>query len=439
MNSEYNLENNLSSRESENLPYYFIFTRHAFSCNNATDTSGWLKKQINLFKKVLDPHLTDYGIVNTLAVGQRNSQKYNSSTVFVSCLIRTWETAVLLYLPNIGLTDNLNIIVSPFLKEKHGTFRIGNYPITIDNNGVEEIDINACINNFIVFLKLLNTKYTHYFNNQKLAKIVVNYNGKKYEMKSIFTPNKPSNIYTNIQSDRKKIGGTVDSIVSSNQEIIIPNQPNNTLHLITDCNPITTPNYLYPNVGFDYYVNNSKENLLLFILWVTKNINNGTFSSYNNEIHIVCHSNIMQSFIKIMKNMIHLPQNIPQPILNCSSLTNYVELPNITNDLKNITEQPIYKSIIKTNSWSIESLITFTENALNINISKMTTGVPKLKDTDPTEHELCSRTLNREIVPTYNLTPVDKSKLEFGGKRKKSKTKRIRKKHKKGKTKRNRK
>ena len=435
---DHNLDKKLSSRENENLPYYFIFTRHGFSCNNATDTSGWLKKQMNIFKKVLEPHLTDYGIVKTINIGQKNAQKYHSTTVFVSCLLRTWETAVLLYLPNLGSNDNLNIIVSPFLKEKHGTFKTGNYPNVIDKNGVEQMDIVTTIDNFIVFLKLLSTNYTHYFNEKKLAKIIVIYNGKSYLMSDVFPIRQPKNIF--LSQNPKKIGGNAPT--GPVEQIIMQNQ--NPLILKTECNPITTRNYLYPDVGFNYYVNNSKENLLLFILWVTQNIKANKFSSHNHEIHVVAHSNIMQSFIEIMKNMInYVPTNIAMsPVLTCSRLNNYRDSTNAVNELRTVTSQPLYNSIIKTNSWSIESLVTFTENSLNITISKMTTGVPKLKDTDPSLHELCSRVLNNQEVKMNNLAATDKfdKKIEFGGGRKKNKkrkTRRIKKNKRKNKSKKN--
>lgn len=422
MNEEYDLKNKVSGGQNKNKPYHLIFTRHAFSCNNATDTSGWLKKQLNVFKKVLEPHLTDYGIVRTIAIGQKNRNKYDSSTVFVSCLLRTWETSVLLYLPNLGSTDVLNIIVSPFLKEKHGIFKTGNYPNTIVNHGIQEIDITTTIDNFIVFLKLLNSNYSHYFNEKKLSKITINYNGKSYSMASVFKTQNSKNIFT-IKNHQKIKGGTTKK--GKNEEIIIPDQDNNTLKIETQCNAETTPNYLYPDVGFNYYVNNSKENLLLFILWVTKNIDAGIFSSHKHEIHVVAHSNIMQSFIEIMANIINLPSDIKaQPILTCSTLNNYRETENSFNTLKPITQQALYKNIIKTNSWSIESLITFTKNSLNIGISKMTTGVPKLKDTDPSLHELCIRALNKQSVPKNNLATTSKSKINFGGTRKKNITKR---------------
>ena len=117
-------------------------------------------------------------------------------------------------------------------------------------------------------------------------------------MVSVFTIPKPKNIFT-IQTDKRNKGGS--NATGAKEEIIIPDQHNNTLTLKSQCNPKTTPNYLYPNVGFNYYVNNSKENLLLFIQWVTQNINAGIFSSHNHEINVVSHSNIMQSFIEIMR------------------------------------------------------------------------------------------------------------------------------------------
>ena len=347
--------------------------------------------------------------------------------MFVSCLLRTWETAVLLYLPNLGLNDNLNIIVSPFLKEKHGTFKTGNYPNVIQKSNGDEIDIVTTIDNFIVFLKLLSTSYSHYFNEKKLSKIIVLYNGKSYSMNNVFLSKNPTNIYTSQPQATKKIGGNMPT--GPNEEIIMqnPDKIQNTLMLATDCNPNITTDYLYPNVGFNYYVHNSKENLLLFILWVTQNIKAGIFSSHNLEIHIVAHSNIMQSFVEIMKNMINYSAP-KQPLLTCSTLNNYRDSTDSVNELRTVMSQPLYNSIIKTNSWSIETLVTFTENSLNIAIGKMTAGIPKLKDTDPSQHELCSRVLNNREVPLNNLAATSMSKIEFGGRRK-SKSKRQKTRH----------
>jgi hypothetical protein len=137
----------------------------------------------------------------------------------------------------------------------------------------------------------------------------------------------------------------------------------------------------------------------------------------------------MQSFVEIMKNMINYSAPT-QPVLTCSTLNNYRDSTDSANELRTVMSQPLYNSIIKTNSWSIESLVTFTENSLNIAIGKMTAGIPKLKDTDPSQHELCSRVLNNQKVPLNNLAATSMSKIEFGGRRKsKSKSKRQKTRH----------
>lgn len=106
----------------------FVISRHAYSCNNALESYPWDKN--------FEPALTSYGILKAYEQGQREKSTYQSEIVFVSCLLRTWETAVLLYLPNIERGRELFLIVSPFLKETHGTLKKlgqsrGNYPAFI--------------------------------------------------------------------------------------------------------------------------------------------------------------------------------------------------------------------------------------------------------------------------------------------------------------------
>jgi len=99
----------------------FIITRHANSCNNIVSIS-----------KNYEPGLTSYGIKTTYEMGKKNKDKYTSSMVFVSCLLRTWETATLLYLQNIAIRETLTLVISPFLKEEHFILgKRGNYPAFI--------------------------------------------------------------------------------------------------------------------------------------------------------------------------------------------------------------------------------------------------------------------------------------------------------------------
>ena len=131
----------------------------------------------------------------------------------------------------------------------------------------------------------------------------------------------------------------------------------------------------------------------------------------------------MQSFIQLMANYINIPLSAGCPILTCSKIIDCKTTPIVTNDLRNIVTSPMYKSIIKTNSWSIESLVSFTDHDLDIQIRRMTIGVPKLKNTDPSEHVLCNRVLNKEIIPKNTIYPTKSRKIYFGGRRKKIKTK----------------
>ena len=89
------------------------FVRHANSCNNANAGKR--------FGKDMEPGLTVEGITKTIALANGNTN-FNSNSIFVSCLYRTWCTAVLLY----GQEDEvLNLYISPFLKEKHTFLGIG--------------------------------------------------------------------------------------------------------------------------------------------------------------------------------------------------------------------------------------------------------------------------------------------------------------------------
>ena len=125
----------------------FRFTRHGYSCNNINIT--YVEKAI---KSDFDPSITSWAIMETFEHGKINKGYFNSNKVYVSCLIRTWMSAVLLYIHHINdyLSDNkvlyLNII--PFLKEKHKGLLLkgldtGNYPDKLFNQ----------INKFHDFLK----------------------------------------------------------------------------------------------------------------------------------------------------------------------------------------------------------------------------------------------------------------------------------------------
>ena len=109
----------------------FVFTRHTASCNNA---AGPVSKDY-------EPGITYYGVVRALQKKDtkiNDSLLYKSDKVYVSCLIRTWETATILYLFNLDQKQSLRLVVSPFLKELNqpgmvkGTYyERGNNPIYV--------------------------------------------------------------------------------------------------------------------------------------------------------------------------------------------------------------------------------------------------------------------------------------------------------------------
>ena len=72
----------------------FLITRHARSCNNEVTRNKMGKVKAALGKTDMEPGLTDIGIYRTAIHGLINSSTYSSRRVFVSCLYRTWCTAI---------------------------------------------------------------------------------------------------------------------------------------------------------------------------------------------------------------------------------------------------------------------------------------------------------------------------------------------------------
>lgn len=121
----------------------FYFFRHAKSCNNE---AAWNEKE-------MAPSITDLGIRNFKA----SYSRITFDQYFVSPLLRTWITAVLLHI-KISNNDHLELIISPYLTEKAFT-RVGNAPTTFAYT----------IEQFLIFLnsKLVNTSSNH-----RLPKII---------------------------------------------------------------------------------------------------------------------------------------------------------------------------------------------------------------------------------------------------------------------------
>lgn len=85
----------------------YIIKRHGFSCANMLKEQKTVKQYT-----IADPSLCSYGIFSLLR-DKTKPEKFDG-IVFVSSLVRTWQTAILEY----GSYGPLTLIVSPYIKEK---------------------------------------------------------------------------------------------------------------------------------------------------------------------------------------------------------------------------------------------------------------------------------------------------------------------------------
>jgi hypothetical protein len=169
------------------LDFNIYITRHAISCNNILDINFEDKKKEakeeeakeekrpdklpklerlkNSQYKDMDPLIIKENAIKIKKLKDKlenehfESNVFNkiegSSLVFVSPLIRTWLTAILLYY-TYNFTKNIHLVISPFLKEFFTdmgvkTFKKGNYPDPFSDQ----------IDNLINFIKKYN-KFTYF-------------------------------------------------------------------------------------------------------------------------------------------------------------------------------------------------------------------------------------------------------------------------------------
>jgi hypothetical protein len=127
-------------------------TRHAFTIANLYKEEG--QKMNQFYDK--DTTLSLYGILGALDFNNPEHINLNNcnNTVFVSILVRTWITALCLYLPQIDTTvenNKFTLVVSPFIKES--TKYIGIIRNTDDNLPIPINKQIIIIKNFLKFLR----------------------------------------------------------------------------------------------------------------------------------------------------------------------------------------------------------------------------------------------------------------------------------------------
>lgn len=158
-----NDDTNIYMKETK-VTQTFCISRHLNSCNNMVDSASWT----NVLYKFEEPPLSLWGIISGLAL-QREPYKINKfremNCVYVSCLVRTWMTAIIEYLPYCS-NGEISLIVSPYIKEADISNKFyvgqsidkGNMPIDVKNQ-IEKIKY------FFLILKLVQ-KYIKIFNNK---------------------------------------------------------------------------------------------------------------------------------------------------------------------------------------------------------------------------------------------------------------------------------
>lgn len=119
-------------------------TRHGPSCNNIS----------SMATKVMEPNLTNKGIERLIDHKIANREIFQSNHIFVSPLLRTWMTAIILYgFDKTNVPEKINLLISPFLKEHFQKgFKNGNFPIDL------EYQINRIVKFLNELLPILSTK-----------------------------------------------------------------------------------------------------------------------------------------------------------------------------------------------------------------------------------------------------------------------------------------
>lgn len=247
-----------------NMNKTYIIQRHGFSCANLQKVKDkkqnkgvWHAKVTNpsLHGRVEDPSLTAYGIYSLLR--EEDRPKGFTGTVYGSSLLRTWQTALLVY----GKFGPLKIIVSPYIKEKHGFVGdLSNMPLPFEQQ-------MAQMEQFMQFLKGIDHDIAREIISHEH---IIEYNDIGYPLpKQVQNPNSQSDYLESFKAN-------VNTEPNSDEEII---QRKAYIPVIT----------VIPEPSFrEYY---GAEGFVYFDRWVSKRTQATT-------IFVVSHSKWMQKVIE---------------------------------------------------------------------------------------------------------------------------------------------
>jgi hypothetical protein len=256
-----------TTENGKQVKWNWIFTRHGSSCNNIS----------SIFNKVQEPRLTDGGITRLLKHKKGKEKYYKSNAVFVSPLIRTWMTAIILYCNGYYKPNVLTLYVAPFLKEHTkmgGVVKRGNYPVNIFEQ----------LKSLFTFLVYLKNKLDSYKMVEYIDLMFPIHDEKKFEQSRI-------HISTNTIQFQSKETILYENLTENHMP-----QPLKDYYKLEEQGEETMEWYNPYN-----YKSNGK--IEKFMKWIITHRDMFGYKSDNNDItvHTVTHSNVMKTALDNMK------------------------------------------------------------------------------------------------------------------------------------------
>ena len=271
-----------------NTPNTYIIQRHGFSCANLEKTKGG-----KLHARIADPSLTTYGIFSLLRE-QKKPEKFDG-IIFVSSLVRTWQTGMLEY----GRHGPLTIVVSPYIKEKHGfMLDLSNLPLPFEQQ-------MSKMEQFMQFVKGIDSPIAREIISHPH---VIEYNGKEYPLGPYQLPLKvttqipvqsSTDLYQQILRQEPLPSSTIPDYASQGTYVeSLKESPLVSTSLPLNQNALIPDIAIIPEPSLKQYY--GAEGFVYFDHWVRKN--------YDMKfIFVVSHSKWMQTVVKQYSGEVDTP------------------------------------------------------------------------------------------------------------------------------------
>lgn len=425
-----------NNQSNGSLTQKYYISRHLRSCNNVVDDKH---PMFGVLKKQGEPSLSLWGTLTGLGLNRNILGEFNNK-VYVSCLVRTWMTAILEYFPSCE-NNELTLIVAPFIKEKHiVNFDYGNLPILL-NKQIEKLiqfydflllikqSLSQETKNTSLYEKIIGNLNKILSSNAKInilfpydnKSIQLIYKNNKLQTEEIVDSNyNPYQKSSNVSDIRIYKGGKIfkggqlfkggNSINENKQYIndvfnrIVPYDSRIKIDDITLDGSINIDTEKTNNISKVYTDYFGKTGIFLFVSWVQNEM-----KDYHKDIYVVAHSNIMQAtLIEICKLVTNNPKIVKKTLKLCNQQLKIIQKQNIWELILDITSYKTTEYNLKTlNSIVIrEGENPPNKNAKNIiKLKKEVSCLGKELVFDNEEELLSSPTKNDDIVmlPNANI------------------------------------